>query len=88
MTDNVVGRKISLFFFFVCVCVCFFVLFLFKIESRGHNSLIVPSVEITASLIQVLQLRHPISNDLKQNNAIICDRDVLKNETRTNYCVM
>ena len=52
-------------------------------EDRGQNSLIISSGETTASLILVSQIRNPISNDLKQNNAKIYNEDVSNNKNKT-----
>ena len=60
----------------------------YKFEGRGHNSLTVSSGEIRASLIQQFQIWNPPSNDLKQNIAKICNRNVSNNENRTDCCVI
>ena len=36
----------------------------------------------------VVTIRNPLRNDLKQNDAKICNRHVSTNENRTNGCVM
>ena len=60
----------------------------YKFEGRGHNSLTVSSGEIRASLIQKFQSWNPLNNDLNQNLAKICNRDVSNNENRTDCCVL
>ena len=60
----------------------------YKFDGRGHNSLTVSSEKIRASLVQLFQRWNPLSNDLQQNIAKICNRDVSNNENRTDCCVM
>ena len=60
----------------------------YKFEGRGYNWLTVSSEEIRTSLIQYFQSWNPLSNDLKQNLAKICNRDVSDNENRTDCCVV
>ena len=60
----------------------------YKFEGKGHNSLTVSSVKIRTSLIQKFQSWNPLSNDLKQNLAKICNRDVSHNENRIDCCAM
>ena len=60
----------------------------YKFEGRGHNSLTVPTEEIRTSLIQKFQSWNPLNNDLNQNLAKICNRDVSNNENRTDCCVL
>ena len=55
---------------------------------RGHNSLTVPTGEIRTSLIQKFQSWNLLNNDLNQNLAKICNRDVSNNENRTDCCVL
>ena len=60
----------------------------YKFEGRGHNSLTVSSGDIRPFINPVFSNLKSPSNDLKQNIAKICNRNVSNNENRTDCCVI
>ena len=60
----------------------------YKFEGRRYNSFFIFSWEITASPMHVFHTRNPKINDLTQNIAKICIRDLSNNENRAKCCAM